>query len=230
MRRLSAASLLLASVALGCGDDGGGDASDATVDSGPEDTGPVDTGLPPFDSGYDSGFVFPDAGPAPTGCELIADAGDAGGDAGALDGGVDAGPDPAPLPDAHPAILGPGGPATSFTAGQLNTACAYLDGGERDRDHHNTVLMLDGYLYMPWAHEGGVGGLSVFEFDDPCSPVPVATVVEEEMRETHAAGIASMNGRRYMVTTSLTGILFWDVTDPTMPMLLRVADGPAHDM
>jgi hypothetical protein len=179
----------------------------------------MDTALPPRRDGGSDAFVWPDAGPPPTGCELL-DAGGSDVDSGA-DGGADAGPELAPAPDAYPPLLGPGGPATSFAAAELHTACAHLDGGERDRDHHNTVLILDGYLYMPWAHEAGVGGLSVFEVDDPCNPVPVVTVVEEQMRETHAAGIASMNGRRYMVTTSLTGVLFWDVTDPTAPAVVR---------
>ncbi|MEM9073329.1 MAG: Ig-like domain-containing protein [Myxococcota bacterium] len=199
------AFLLLGLSIIGCGDDAapadaGQDAQDAARDSG-EDTG-VDTG--PRDAGTDTFRV--DAGPPVTGCELMTP--DAGPDAGGAE-------PPAPL-------AGPGGPARAFTADEILTGCASLDGGERDRDHHNTVLMLDGYLWMPWAHEAGIGGISVWDFSDPCAPDPIATVVDEAMRETHAAGIAYLQDRRWMVTTSLTGIMFWDITDPEN--IVRVTD------
>lgn len=195
MKRLVA--FLTCLLALGCGDDGSD--PDAAVDAGAEDGGP-----PPVDM-----YVLPDFGPPPTGCALLG-----------VGEPVEPSADPAPPPDAWGELLGPGGPATTFTAEQRLERCASLDGGERDRDHHNTVLMLDGHLWLPWAHEGGVGGLSVFEFDDPCAPVPVATTVEEQMRETHAAGVTTIDGRRWMVTTSLTGIMFWDVSDPSAPTMV----------
>ena len=199
-----AALLVLPALLFACGDDDPA-SDDAGFDAG------VDAGTDAGASAVDM-FVPPDYGPPPTGCALLGDRTP-----------VEPSPDPAPAPDAFDPLAGPGGPATTFTAEQRLVACASLDGGDRDRDHHNTVLMLDGYLWMPWAHEGGVGGLSVFELDDPCNPVPVVTVVEEAMRETHAAGVAAIDGRRYMVTTSLTGIMFWDVTDPTAPVMV-------HDM
>lgn len=215
---------LAALLLLGCGDDdtpaldAGADAADAADAATGEDAG-RDAGL--RDTGTDAAPPF-DAGPPVTGCDLLADAGP-------VDGGLtDAGADAAmsrdagvmPPPPMAPPVAGPGGPSRSFGSDELRVACAPLDGGERDRDHHNTVLMLDGYLWMPWAHEAGVGGLSVFEIDDPCAPVPVATTVAETMRETHAAGVAFLGGRRWMVTTSLTGILLWDITDPTSPQVV----------
>jgi hypothetical protein len=209
-------SLLLIGVCA-CGDDAAPpeDASAPDAADGSVDAPAVDAFRP--DAGTDTGLFF-DAGPDPTGCELLEDAG-------ATDAG-DGGPvDFEPPPPTAPALTGPGGPARTFAEDELRSACAHLDGGERDRDHHNTVFMLDGYLWMPWAHEGGVGGLSVFEFDDPCAPVPVATVVHDDMRETHAAGytwLPNLEGdlRRFMVVTSLTGIQFWDVTDPAAPAMI----------
>lgn len=217
--------LCLVCVAFGCG----GDDSPNLDAGGGLDAGPGDAGQDARrdaarrDAGSDAALPF-DAGPPVTGCELWedADAGslDAGSSDGSLDGGAadDAGLGPLP-PDAPP-LAGPGGPSRTFRGDELRVACAALDGGERDRDHHNTVRMLDGYLWMPWAHEAGVGGLSVFELSDPCAPVPVATTVAETMRETHAAGVAYLSGRRWMVTTSLTGILLWDISDPAAPRVV----------
>ena len=207
--------LLLVCALAACGDDdtpedAGTDAPrDAGVDA--TDTGIPDTRIPrPDVMRMDSDMPF-DSGPPATGCELLdLDAGmpDAGGSF-----------DP-PAPDAFDPLTGPGGPQSSFDASELTTRCASLDGGDRDRDHHNTVLMLDGYLWMPWAHEAGVGGISVWEFDEPCAPEPIGTTVDDAMRETHAAGIAFIDGRRWMVTTSLTGIMFWDITDAANPQMV----------
>lgn len=118
-------------------------------------------------------------------------------------------------------LHGPGGPARSFTDAEIDHACAHLHGGPTDRDHHNTVLMLDGHLYMPWAHESGGGGLSAWEFNDPCAPVHVGTAIDPQMRETHAAGLQMHDGR-WMVTTSLSGVMFWDISDPRA--MRRVSD------
>lgn len=115
---------------------------------------------------------------------------------------------------------GPGGPRRTFRAEELDRACAHLHGGPTDRDHHNGVFLLDGLLYMPWAHESGGGGVSVWTFDDPCAPVHVGTTVDPQMRETHAPGF-QFSDRRWMVTASLTGIQFWDITDPARVRMAR---------
>lgn len=152
-------------------------------------------------------------------------------------GAADAGPPPEglcdpssspgafPAPDAWEPNRGPGGPATTFMAGDLYTNCAFLDGGERDEtDHHNLVTMYDGYLLMPWAPEFGGGGLTFWEFDDPCDPVMVGTGFSTTMRETHSIGF-SQHGGRWAVVDQLGlalfpdrgGIQFWDIEDPTAP-------------
>ena len=151
-----------------------------------------------------------DLPPPPTGCHLLADAG-------AAPPPPDAGP---PEPGAFPALRGPGGPRGAFTAEQINTPCAYLDGGPTDRDHHNTVLMYDGYLVMPWAHESGGGGVSVWDFSDACHPVHVRTTTDARMRESHTAGFSPIGGR-WMVTASLSGLEFWDVSDIRAPRMVR---------
>ena len=187
-------------VALGCGDDDVDpplDAGDPPVDAG------VDAGEP--DAGRDAGVGI-DAGPPITGCELIE---------GELPPWPTEGDFDPPAPDAFAPLAGPGGPRASFSAEALHEPCAYLDGGETDRDHHNTVLMLDGYLWMPFAHEAGVGGIRAFAFDEPCAPEVIGTGTDPQMRETHAAGVATIDGRRWMAVASLGGIQLWDITDPT---------------
>ena len=65
--------------------------------------------------------------------------------------------DPWPAPDAWGGTSGPGGPAVTFDEGELFAACAHLQGDPlRTADHHNHVVMHDGYLIMPWAPEEGI--------------------------------------------------------------------------
>ncbi|HJL19285.1 MAG TPA: Ig-like domain-containing protein [Sandaracinaceae bacterium LLY-WYZ-13_1] len=188
-RRLAFLAFALACV--GCDGEGG-----AGPDAGP------DAGPPAIDAG-------PDAGPPPTGCQhWTGDAGPPPGDAGAL-------PDPA---DFEPPT-GPGAPAVAFDEGALGEHCAYLPVGDTDENHHNTGFFLDGYLVRPWAHERGRGGIAVWDFDDPCDPVLVANVLDEQIRETHSTGLSSIGGR-WIAVASLTGVQIWDASDVTAPSLV----------
>ena len=159
----------------------------------------------------DDDVSVPDDLPAPpTGCHLLSDAGPA---LPASDAGL-------PDPGAYPPLRGPGGPARTFTTESFTAPCAFLDGGPTDRDHHNTVLMYDGYLVMPWAHESGGGGVSVWDFSDACHPVSVSTTTDARMRESHTAGFSPIGGR-WMVTASLSGLEFWDVSDLRRVRMVR---------
>jgi hypothetical protein len=181
----------------------GGEVADAGRDAG---------ALP--DGGSDGGT--PDAGPIPTVCDPAID------------------PGPFPAPDAWGPNRGPGGPAVTFTDEQLLTTCAYLDGGERDTSHHhNLVTMYDGYLLMPWAPEWGMGGLTFFDFSDPCAPEIVGTGFSPTMRETHAIGFSPVGGRWAVVdqlgaplAVGRGGIQFWDVSDPTAPEAVADVEFP----
>lgn len=112
---------------------------------------------------------------------------------------------------------GPGGPKRTFMPEELGVACAYLRGGPKDKDHHNTVTMIDGYLVMPWAPEWGGGGFAVYGVDDPCAPETIAQTYSEYMRETHATGFSFMGGGRHAVVNHIYGAQFWDLTDMTKP-------------
>lgn len=165
------------------------------------------------------------------------DGGDGGGDldlGGIGDAGEDvSAEDPWPDPGAFPPETGPGGPTRTFTEDELFQNCAFLDGGEGDVfDHHNLVVMYDGYLLMPWAPESGGGGLTLWEFTDPCAPVRVGYGYSARMRETHSIGFSPVGGR-WAVTDGMRalpeaeveeklklfegGLLFWDVSDSTAP-------------
>jgi len=124
---------------------------------------------------------------------------------------------PFPAPDAHRPPLGPGGPDTRFSSGELFAPCAWLDGGPEDEDQHNLVVPWSGYLLMPWAPEDGAGGLSLFDMSAPCSPAKVGEGFTADMRETHSMGFVRLADGDYTVTNGVLGVVFWDVTDPAAP-------------
>ena len=197
---------------------------------------------PPGGVSIDAGLD--DAGAADA--SALDDAGvDAGADvdAGLLDSGIDAGPDSGidagprdagdlwPTPNAYLPLQGPGGPISSFDGGALGTACAYLPGGPGDVDHHNIVHAFDGYLALPWAPEFGGGGLSFFDFSQPCSPRKVSEVATPIMRETHAMAFTFIGGTWFAATNSRTsattgGVILWDITNPLAPTIASRIDIP----
>lgn len=154
-----------------------------------------------------------------------------------------------PAPDAFN-VTGPGGPAASFSEDQLWEHCAYLLGGAQDKEHHNHVVMYDGYLVMPWAPEDGGGGVSFFDVSDPCSPELIGEGYAGGMRESHSLGFSTVDGRTYMAVDYHGGLLerggsngddddsvdgevlggvgIFDVTDPTDPTWVAELDLPGY--
>jgi len=149
---------------------------------------------------------------------------------GSSDSGTTGVAEPYPPPDAWPGNHGPGGPAVGFSEDELYVNCAYLTGGRTDFDHHNLVVMFDGYLLLPWAPEFSLGGITFFDVSDPCNPQLVGAGTSDTMRETHSIGFANYGESWYAVVNQKRpgllqgngGIQFWDVTDPTLPV--AVAD------
>jgi len=209
----SAAALVL--VGNGCADDGEPSSTASATE----------TGEPSGDGDGDPATGDGDGEPA-TGDGDGDMTGDGDGDmTGDGDGDGDP-PDPYPDPGAWDPTTGPGGPALSFTPDQLYQHCAYLDGGPDDTsDHHNLVVMFDGYLMMPWAPEWGIGGLTFFDVSDPCQPEVVGSGTSDKMRETHATGFAEVDGSWYAVVDEIGdplvsvngGLQMWDVSDTSAP-------------
>jgi hypothetical protein len=146
-------------------------------------------------------------------------------------------PDPGyPEPGDWPPQTGPGGPSVAFEAADLYQNCAFLDGGPTDADHHNLVVMFDGYLMMPWAPEWGAGGITFFDVSDPCAPTTIGSNTSGDMRETHAVGFSQVGGRWYVATAHVEdgllntggGVMFWDVTNPAQPLPLSTLELPGH--
>jgi hypothetical protein len=125
--------------------------------------------------------------------------------------------------------LGSGAPNIAFSADQLMTACAFLDGGPDDTsDHHNLLSMYEGYLLMPWAPEWAGGGITLWDVSEPCSPAVVGTGFSREMRETHSIGYSSLNGRwaavNHLGAIDVGGVQFWDMADVTAPTAVSSVD------
>jgi hypothetical protein len=123
-----------------------------------------------------------------------------------------------PEPDAFPAFRGSGGPWVDFEEADLWQGCAFLDGTEDDRDHHNLLMPYRGHLVMPWAPEYGRGGLSFFDMDDPCAPERVGDSWSKLMRETHAIGFVHLDESSprpgdWAMVNGLLGVLSWDISD-----------------
>ncbi|MCB9620406.1 MAG: Ig-like domain-containing protein [Sandaracinus sp.] len=181
-----------------------------------------------------------DAGTEDAGVDAASDAGteeDAGTDAGQPAAALcrpDVDPGPFPEPDAwKPAGWTVHAPQRAFTEEELGTHCAYLSGHEDDIQHHNLLVVYDGYLLMPWAPEWGDGGLTFWDATDPCAPVLRGVGRSETMRETHAIGFSPIGGS-WAVVDSMTrplfdgggGIEFWDVSDTSAPEVVSTLSLP----
>ncbi len=130
-----------------------------------------------------------------------------------------------PAPEDRPALRGGGGPTRSFDQAELLVACAELEGGPEDWNHHNVVAPYRGHLVLPWASEWGDGGLSLFDASDPCDPVKISDSYAPHMRETHAIGLLHLpegdpHAGDYAVVNGQHGVIIWDLTDPTAPVEL----------
>ena len=147
-----------------------------------------------------------------------------------------------PAADAWGGTTGPGIGKHTWDEGQLFEHCAYLAGGEGTVDHHNLLVVNDGYVLFPWAPEWGGGGLSLMDFSNPCEPVLVGEAWSDGMRESHSLGISVIEGRTYVAVDYITpgdppsrrnngpggGVGFFDITDPAAPFWVGGVEVEGH--
>jgi MYXO-CTERM domain-containing protein len=86
----------------------------------------------------------------------------------------------------------------------------------------NTVLMLRDYMLVMGSHDSGVkdGPLHVFDVSDPRKPKLLKRYTSAEtgqLRELHAMPVAMLDGKDILVFPSVTGLTFFDFTDPMNP-------------
>jgi hypothetical protein len=104
-------------------------------------------------------------------------------------------------------------PVTNFTAATFVVG----PGGS------NTVLMLRDVLIIMGSNDSGKppGALHVFDVKDPRAPKLLKTLANtpetNQLRELHAMPVAMIDGKDILVLTTLTGIQFFDFTDPMNP-------------
>ncbi|MEZ4472313.1 MAG: hypothetical protein R3F60_16260 [bacterium] len=190
------------------------------------DDGPAATGDAATPDARVADAAPPDAAPADAAPADAAPADAAPADAAPADAAPPDAAGPYPDPGAWEPERGPGGPSVAFPEEALYQHCAYVDVGPDDiADHHNMVSMYDGYLVMPWSPEFGLtGGLTFFDFSDPCAPAIVGHATTNQMRESHTIGFSDQGGRfavtahQFNLTTG--GALFWDVSDVTAPRVV----------
>jgi hypothetical protein len=128
---------------------------------------------------------------------------------------------------------GPGASSRTFEPSELGVACGYVLGGPGDAEHHNLSVIYDGWLVHPWAPEEGGGGISFFDASDPCNPVLVGQTWSDTMRETHALAFGEAGERRFLAvdyhdSSTVGGVGFYDVTDPTAPQWVSELATPGY--
>jgi MYXO-CTERM domain-containing protein len=89
----------------------------------------------------------------------------------------------------------------------------------------NTVLMLREYMLVMGSHDSGVpdGPLHVFDVSNPKSPMLMKRFTSPEtaqLRELHAMPLAVIDGKDVLVFPTVTGLQFFDFTDPLNPVAL----------
>lgn len=89
----------------------------------------------------------------------------------------------------------------------------------------NTVLMLREHMIVMGSHDSGVkdGPLHVFDVSDPRQPKLLKRISNADtanLRELHAMPVALLDGRDILVFPSITGLTFFDFTDPLNPQAI----------
>lgn len=87
----------------------------------------------------------------------------------------------------------------------------------------NVTALFKGYLLFVYGEDSGNpgGGFAFYDVSNPRSPKPVFSQDVNDLRESHALGFHSRNGRDYFAAQSIHGIHLYDVTDVRNPILAK---------
>lgn len=92
---------------------------------------------------------------------------------------------------------------------------------ENDSDPRgtNVSVMIRGYFMTVFAPDSGhpPGEIALYDLSDPKSPVEVDHIENadtDQFREAHSLPVALIDDRQYIAFQTISGIQFWDFTDP----------------
>jgi YVTN family beta-propeller protein len=134
------------------------------------------------------------------------------------------------LPAARAA--GPGLPNLSYGRNEIlkplsliKSNCRVVEGVQQcpDRRGEGTVMMYDGYLFVPYGKDSGQagGGFAFWDISDPRVPVEVKRMDVAELREPHGFGFSNSYPGRYAAMQAINGVQFWDFSNPLTPVLIK---------
>jgi YVTN family beta-propeller protein len=123
---------------------------------------------------------------------------------------------------------GPGLGNLSYTTDQifkplsiLKSNCTVTGGVQTcpNQRGEGTVMMYDGYLFVPFGKDSGVsgGGFAFWDISNPRAPVEVKKMDVPALREPHGYGFTG----RLAAMQAINGVQFWDFTNPLAPVLLK---------
>lgn len=105
----------------------------------------------------------------------------------------------------------------NLVSGELGT---FRTGQTMKAYGNNVGIMLNGYFVTMFAPDSGfpTGGFLLYDVSNPRDIKLVKTVYDPEgstrnVREPHAFGVSTINGKDYVTVPTITGVEFWDFTD-----------------
>lgn len=83
----------------------------------------------------------------------------------------------------------------------------------------NVAVMVRGYFMTIFAPDSGhpPGEIGIYDVSNPKSPVSVKHIANADtdvFREAHSLPVALIDGKHYMAIQTISGVQFWDFTDP----------------
>lgn len=127
---------------------------------------------------------------------------------------------------------GPGLPNLSYSKDEvlkplslIKSNCSVVGGVQqcRDRRGEGTVMMYEGYLFVPYGKDSGQagGGFAFWDISNPRAPVEAERVDVAELREPHGFGFSNSYPGRYAAMQAINGVQFWDFSNPLAPVLIK---------